>query len=153
MTKEILFGLINALVPDQPGQVVRPAPGGEVWLNPQPLPPRAAQQDAWRSVAVARAIISMAAFSMNAGRSRDEGMRSAHAMVEAFVDDFCGTGPSVPLPHPWPRLDVKANALDVVIAAAQFHSASTALKDHPLSGSLAAGADRMLDAALRKLVR
>jgi hypothetical protein len=155
ITKEILFGVINVLVRDQPGPI-RAIVSDEACagFNPQPDPPGVGLvHDPWRAVAVSRAIISQAALSMSANANDEEGMRASRMMLGAFLDDFCDTGPQrrIPLPAPWPRFDLRPNALDVVIAAAQFHAASVALKDHPLSNDLANGADRLLEAALERL--
>jgi hypothetical protein len=154
ITKEILFGLVNVLVRDQPG-VIRAIASDEACagFNPQPDPPGIVH-DPWRAVAVSRAIISLASLSMSSSADEANGIRASRRMLAAFVDDFCGTSahrrPS-PLPPPWPRFDLRPNALDMVIAAAQFHAASVALKDHPLSNDLATGADRLLAAALSRL--
>jgi len=154
ITKELLFSLINALLPEQPGHFVRPgARDGEVWFNPQPDPPGSLRQDPWRSVSASRTIISVAALATSGGANQEDGLPRSRAMLKAFVDDFCGTGPRVLLPAPWPRFDLKPNALDIVIAAAQFHSAANALKDQPLGKDLADGAERLLQAAVQKLAR
>ena len=101
-----------------------------------------------------RAIISTAALT-TAATATDDGVRAGRATLATFVDEFCSTDPHprVPLPPPWPRVDVRPNALDLVIAAGQLHAAANAMGDHPLTGDLSAGADRLLDVALRRLAR
>jgi hypothetical protein len=154
ITKEILFGVINVLVRDQPGPIRAFASDEACAFNPQPDPPASGLvHDPWRAVAVSRTIISMAALSMSASANEKDGIRASRKMLDAFLDDYCETGARrrIPLPPPSPRFDLRPNALDVVITAAQFYAASVALKDHPLSNDLARGADRLLDAALTKL--
>ena len=73
-------------------------------------------------------------------------------MIAAFVDDFCGTAaPRFLMPPPWARFELKPNALDLIVAAAQFHAAARSLTAHPLSAAISDGADRLLAAALAKL--
>lgn len=155
ITKEILFGLIKVLVRDQPGLIgANAADETYAGFDPQPDPPGTARlHPPWRAVAVSRTIISMAALSMNASANEKDGIRASRMILDAFVDDCCETGVQqrIPLPPPWPRFDLKPNAVDVVIAAAQFHAASVSLKHHPLSNDLAMGADRLLEAALKRL--
>jgi hypothetical protein len=155
VTNELLFGLINSLLPDQPGHLVRPGPDGEVWFNPQPDPPvNVRQQDPWRAVAAARNMISTASVAMVAEANQEEGLVRARAILKAMLEDFVGKGTSrIPLPPPWPRVDLRPNALDIVIAAAQFHSAATAMKEHPLRKDIAASAEHLLQAALQRLAR
>lgn len=157
ISEELLFGLVNVLVPNQPGHVVRPVgPDGEVWLNPQPLPPHTSlTQDPWRAVAVTRTIVSAAALAVTTATDRELGIRAGRSTLDAFVDEFVGTQDRapLPLPPPWPRLDVRPNALDLVVAAAQLHSASTVMGDYALSADLAASARRLLSAALERLAR
>lgn len=157
ISKEILFGVVNVLVPDQPGHLIRRGiPGSEVWLNPQPLPPREGPlQDPWRAVAVSRAIITTATLALSVAQNAEDGLRAARSTLDAFVDEFCSTGrlPRVPLPPPWPRVDVRPNALDLLIAAAQLDSASSALEDHPLSDELRSSAGRLFDAAIERISR
>jgi hypothetical protein len=158
ITNEILFGLINVLVSEQPGQYIRPSAiaDGAAWMNPQPEPPGVGTQpDPRRTKAVSRSIISIAVLAMSSAQNEEDGLRSARAMLGAFIDDFSNTVSRrrLLLPPPWPRFDLKPNALDVIVAAAQFHSAAQAFKDHPLSQDLASGADRLLLAALHRLAR
>jgi hypothetical protein len=155
ITKEILFGLVNVLVRDQPGPIRAIASAEEcAGFNPQPDPPgRDLVHDPWRAVAVARTIISQAALSTGASADEKNGLDTSRTMLEVFIDDWCESGSQrrIPLPQPWPRFDLRPNALDVVIAASQFHAASVAMKDDPLSGDLAVGAERLLRAALARL--
>jgi len=159
ITNDILFGLINALIPEQPdGQFIRPsaAADGASWFNPQPDPPVLwTQPDPRRTKAVCRSIISATFMAMSSAANGKDGLRSARGILGAFVDDFSDNASRrrLLLPPPWPRFDKKPNALDVVVAAAQLHSAAQAFKDHPLSHDLADGADRLLRAALHRLKR
>jgi hypothetical protein len=158
ITDELLFGLINVLVPEEPGQYVRPGSvaDGAAWFNPQPDPPGVAiLPDPRRARIVSRSVISTAVLALSSAANESEGLRGARSMLGAFIDDFCGTVPRrrLVLPPPWPRFDKKANALEVIVAGAQFHSASQALKDHPLGKDLADGAQRLLQAALQRLAR
>ena len=156
ITKEILFELIDLMVSAgaYSGGGIRAA--GEAWLNPQPLPPRvegeARQPDPWRSAAVARQVISMAAISHAAAADQETGLRTARSILGVFIDDFCGTAPSrrFPLPPPWPRSGIKPTAVDLLVAAAQFHAVANALKGQPIAESLTQGADHLLQVGLRR---
>src|SRR5262249_52619619 len=156
ITKEILYDLVDMLVSASAyaGGGIRSG-GGEAWLNPQPLPPMPAtelrQPDLWRSAAVARQVISMAAVSQ-AATDEETGLHRARSILGVFLDDFCGTGPSrrFPLPPPWPRSGIKPTAVDLLVAAAQFQAVANTLKGHPMAESLAHGADRLLEVGLQR---
>jgi len=92
---------------------------------------------------------------MSSAASEKDGLRNARGILAAFIDDFCCTVSRrrLLLPPPWPRFDKKPKGLNVIVAAAQYHSAALSLKDHPLSQDLAGGADRMLLAVLQRLAR
>ena len=153
LPKETLLGLINVLVADRLPAQAREMMGnsGINWLNPQPEPPGSTKTvDATRLIPAVRTLLSLA--SMEAAVEGEEGRSRARKFIEAFVDDCCGTGaPKLLLPAPWPRFGQKPNALDMIVSAAQFHSAAAALPRHPLHPILAAAADRLVEAALAKL--
>ncbi len=157
ITKEVLFEIIDPMVSASAhaGEGIRSA--GEAWLNPQPEPPgpETLHPAPWRSAAVARQVISMAALSRAAAVDEEAGMRAARSMLDVFVDDFCGTSRSrrFPLPPPWPRSGIKPNALDLLVAAAQFQALANALEGEPIAPSLAEGADRLLEVGLRRFAR
>ena len=159
ITKEILYELIDLMVSASAhaGGGIRSG-GGEAWLNPQPLPPMPAaepgQPDLWRSAAVARQVISMAAMSQ-AAAADEAGLRTARSILGVFLDDFCGTAPSrrFPLPPPWPRSGIRPTAVDLLVAAAQFQAVANALKDHPMAEPLTHGADRLLEVGLQRFAR
>lgn len=154
LTKELLLGLINVLLADRRTGGSRPTVGdGLNWLNPQPIPPRELPNiDPARSIQGVLQAISLASFAIAEGEERG-GTKRGQELLAAFVDDLCGkSAPMMLLPPPWPRFDLKPNALDLVVASAQFHSAATSLRDHPLQASLSKCADRLLEAALAKLL-
>jgi hypothetical protein len=129
---------------------------GEAWLNPQPLPPRTSVEsphpEPWRAAAVARQIITAAALAGTAAENEGAGARLMRTYLHAFVDDFCGTGSGrrVPLPPPWPRSGVKPNALDLLVAAAQFQAVASASHGQPIAEALAQSADRLLEVGLQR---
>ena len=154
LQKETLLGLINVLVADRLPADARELTGnsGINWLNPQPEPPGASLKamDATRSIPAVRSLLSLA--SMEAAAEGDQGSARARKLIEAFVDDYCGTGaPKLLMPAPWPRFGQKPNALDMIVSAAQFHSAAAALPRHALQPLLAAAADRLVEGALARL--
>jgi hypothetical protein len=158
ITKEILFHLVDLMVSASTHSSTGISASGADWLNPQPLPPGSTQTphpEVWRSAAVARQVISMAALANAAAADEDTGMRTAQSMLSVFVDDFCGTAPSrrLPLPPPWPRSGIKPNAVDLLVAAAQFHAVANAMKGHAIAKSLDDGSDRLLEVGLRRLER
>ncbi len=158
ITKEVLFELIDLMVSASAHVSEGIRSPGEAWINPQEEPPGPAETphpDPWRSAAVARQVISMAALSRAAAADEETGMRTARSMLGVFVDEFCGTAPSrrFPLPPPWPRSGIKPNAVDLLVAAAQFQAVANALEGEPIAQSLAEGADRLLEVGLRRVAR
>ena len=116
VSKEVLFSLIDLMVSSSAHSGGGFRATGEAWLNPQPLPPlpaaNAVHPEPWRAAAVARQIISMASLARAAAADETAGLKTARAMLAAFVDDFCGTGAPrrIPLPPPWPRSGVRAES-------------------------------------------
>jgi hypothetical protein len=156
LSNDLLFGLINVLIPDASGVYTRPSQGGgEVWLNPQPLPPVAERPDPSRGANVSHTIISMASLTLRGAANEVDGLQTAKSMLNAFVEDFGGINkrPPMHLPPPWPRNGQRPNALDVIVAAAQFHAASKMLEGHALSAELQSGAEQLMKAALARLSR
>ena len=157
ITREALFRLIDLMVSASAhgGEGLRAA--GEAWLNPQPLPPgsgiEAAHPEPWRAAAVARQVISMAALSIAAASDEQSGQRMAQSMLDAFVDEFSGTAPSrrLPFPPPWPRSGIRPNAVDLLVAAAQFQAVAAALQGQPVGDVLGHNADRLLEVGLQRL--
>jgi hypothetical protein len=90
---------------------------------------------------------------MEAAGRNEGGVALARDLIKEFVDDYCGSGPPrFLMPPPWPRFDLKPNALDLIVAAAQFHSAA-ALSDHPLQEVFSVASDQLLKAGLAKIDR
>lgn len=155
ITKGILYKLIDLMLSASAhsgGVGVRTA--GEVWLNPQPIPPDDVERphpEPWCSAVVARQVISMTALSLAAEADEERGLRIARSILGAFIDDFCSVSSSrFPLPPPWPRSGAKPKAVDLLVAAAQFEAVANALKGQPIAKSLAEGADRLLEVGLRR---
>jgi hypothetical protein len=94
----------------------------------------------------------MAALSKAAAADEETGLRTARSMLGVFVDNFCGAAPSrrFALPPPWPRSGTKPNAVDLLVAAAQFQAVANALKGQPIGEALAEGADRLLEVGLQQ---
>ena len=101
--------------------------GGEVSLNPQPLPPRAAFL-----ISIVRAFIGrvelMQEIAENMslqGEQRD--IIIVGGYTSRFAEDFCGNGFRLRWPYPGPRpnwFPQKLEGLDLLVMAAQFeHSA------------------------------
>jgi hypothetical protein len=157
ITKEALFRLIDLMVSASAhaGEGMRAA--GEAWLNPQPLPPRTGVEtphpEPWRSAAVARQIISMAALHNAAAPDEETGLRLAQSMLSTFVDEFCATAASrrLPFPPPWPRSGTSPNAVDLLVAAAQFQAVGNALQGQRVGELLRQNADRLLQVGLQRL--
>jgi len=126
--------------------------GDEVFLNPQPLPPR--EQALLETVATARAVAEAVIAAQFAGRDAGE-------MLQEVADDWCGTQPKVipwpkQWPHPWPpgepypiteEIDQVARGMQAA-AAVVFDSYATGIQDERLSGSFADLAGRLGEAAL-----
>ena len=156
VSKEVLFSLIDLMVSSSAHSGGGFRATGEAWLNPQPLPPlpaaNAVHPEPWRAAAVARQIISMASLARAAAADETAGLKTARAMLAAFVDDFCGTGAPrrIPLPPPWPRSGVKPNHIDLLVAAAQFHAVGNGLKGEAIAATLAELSDRLLEVGLQR---
>jgi len=159
ISKEALFEVINFLATDlrAPTQIGRPTgDSNPSWLNPQPLPPMPASispAEPWKAPAVSRYVIRMTAMARAAATNEEDGMRAARAVMNAFIDDFCGTvpGSDFKLPSGWPRIDVKPSGLDVLVAAARFHAAASTMPDDPMGSEFAAASDRLLGVGMQKL--
>jgi hypothetical protein len=102
---------------------------------------------------VARQVISMAALSSAAASDEESGLRMAQSMLDAFVDEFSATAPSrrLPFPPPWPRSGVRPNAVDLLVAAAQFQAVATSLQGQRIGEVLGQKADRLLQVGLQRL--
>jgi hypothetical protein len=126
--------------------------GDEVFLNPQPLPPR--ERTLAETVVTARAVAEAVIAAQFAGRDAAESLQEV-------IDDWCGTQPLVipwpkKWPHPWPpgepypiteEIDQVARGVQAA-AAVVFESYATAVQDEQLSASFAELADRLEEAAL-----
>jgi hypothetical protein len=115
------------------GAAERLAPGTEVGLNPQPLPPREA--------AVGAALLGgllHGAIIVVGGRDHDPG--------RAFlsdIDDWCGTG----WPRKWPRPKPKGWDKDLMFTGAALYAAHLASHyDHnpEMQDALGAAADQLM---------
>jgi hypothetical protein len=126
--------------------------GDEVFLNPQPLPPR--ERLLLETVAAARAVADAVIAAQFAGRD-------AREILQEVGDDWCPTRPgTIPWPrhrpHPWPPGEPYpiAEEIDQVAQGAQaaaglvFESYAAGIQDERLATSFAELADRLEDAAL-----
>jgi hypothetical protein len=126
--------------------------GDEVFLNPQPLPPR--ERLLLETVAASRSVAEAAIAAQFAGRD-------ARAVLQEVADDWCGTQPGVipwprHWPHPWPPDEPYpiVEEIDQVARGAQaaagvvFQSYAAGIQDEALSASFAELADRLEEAAL-----
>jgi hypothetical protein len=95
----------------------------------------------------------MAALSSAAAPDEEAGLLIARSTVAAFVDEFSGTAPSrrLPFPPPWPRSGASPNAVDLLVAAAQFQAVANSLQGHRVGELLGQNADRLLQVGLQRL--
>ena len=127
--------------------------GDEVFLNPQPLPPR--ERTLLETVATARAVAEATIAASFAGRDAGE-------MLKEVADDWCGTQPVLVIPwprhwpHPWPpgepypiteEIDQVARGVQAA-AAVVFESYAAGIQDERLSASFADLAGQLEEAAL-----
>jgi hypothetical protein len=148
-----LWELVHPNVPVlQPGARVSRRFGDEVFLNPQPLPPR--ERSLMEAVVTARSVAEATIAAQFAGRDAGE-------ILKEVADDWCGTQPTVipwprHWPHPWPpgepypiteEIDQVARGVQAA-AAVVFESYATAIQDEGLSVSFAEVAGRLEEAAL-----
>ena len=126
--------------------------GGEVFLNPQPLPPRELLR--LETLAAARAVAGAVIAAQFAGRG-------AREVLQEVGDDWCPTRPGVipwpkHWPHPWPpgepypiaeEIDRMAQAVQAQ-AAVVFDAFAAGIADERLAASFAELADRLEEAAL-----
>ena len=154
ITKEILFNLIDLMLSASAHSSRDGRAAGDAWINPQPEPPSSEtpHPEPWRSAAVARQVISLAALSQTAAADEESGLRTARSILGVFIDDFCSVASNrrLPLPPPWPRSGIKPNAVALLVAASQFQAVANNLKGQPISESLAECADRLLEVGLRR---
>jgi hypothetical protein len=145
----------DAIIPHGPrvahsAAVLRFAPGAEVALNPQPLPPEEALL-----VASAQVAHEIASAAINAEAAGNDASR----LVAQAIDDWCGTRPR-PFPIPWPRpwpfpwppdpephpdWDIGASR---VIGALSLASVASRMQEGGARDALAKGAEQLLDAGL-----
>jgi hypothetical protein len=148
-----LWELVHPNVPVlQPGLRASRRFGDEVFLNPQPLPPR--ERSLVETVATARAVAEATIAAQFAGRDAGE-------ILSEVADDWCGTQPLVipwpkHWPHPWPpgepypiteEIDQVARGVQAA-AAVVFDSYATGIADERLASSFADLAGRLEEAAL-----
>ena len=110
--------------------------GGEVALNPQPLPPRQAFLVALARTLVARAELLQ---EITGAMARDE---------------FCGTGFRLRWPFPGPRphwFARELDGIDLVVMATQFDDAARQRFDAGLRASLHEAGVKFVDAGLTRL--
>ncbi|MEA2138835.1 MAG: hypothetical protein QOG56_1985 [Solirubrobacteraceae bacterium] len=122
--------------------------GGEVMLNPQPLPPK--EQYLISSIELARDVANAAAVVQLSGGSPGD-------MLARIFDEWCGTPwprpfpwppghpPVGPEPEPHPEWDIAAGRLAGALAVAGI-AARTPQGD--LQDALAKGAEMLLDASI-----
>ena len=148
-----LWELVHPNVPVlQTGLRGNRRPGEEVFLNPQPLPPR--ERLLLETVSAARAVAEAVIAAQFAGRD-------AREILQEVGDDWCPTRPGVipwprHWPHPWPPGEPYpiAEEIDQVAQGAQaaaglvFESYAAGIQDERLAPSFAELADRLEDAAL-----
>jgi hypothetical protein len=148
-----LWELVHPNVPVlQAGLRGNRRPGDEVFLNPQPLPPR--ERLLLETVSAARAVAEAVIAAQFAGRD-------AREILQEVGDDWCPTRPGVIpwpryWPHPWPPGEPYpiADEIDQVAQGAQaaaglvFESYAAGIQDERLSASFAELADRLEEAAL-----
>jgi len=148
-----LWELVHPNVPVlQPAARLTRRFGDEVFLNPQPLPPR--ERTLAETVVTARAVAEAVIAARFAGG--DPGQ-----LVQEVIDDWCGTQPAkIPWPkhwpHPWPpeepypiveEIDQVARGVQAA-AAVVFESYATGIEDEQLSSSFADLAGRLEESAL-----
>jgi hypothetical protein len=146
----------DAIIPHGPVQRIASASSlaDEVALNPQPLPPREELQFA--AARVANEIASAAISAEAAGMGEE-----AHRIVDAAIDDWCGTGTGhhhFPWPHPWPvpwhlqDPDPHQSAIATarLVGALTLASTASRMDGGHAKDALAHGAEQLAEAALSR---
>jgi hypothetical protein len=137
---------------------------GWALLNPQPLPPKAAQVPIpWISAVAARSVID---YAVTLGRSADaavsdeqgdQAMKAAQMAIHEFVDDLC---PPPRFPRKWPRpwpwpwqldADFVADPVDVLVAGVQFQKAADVSRGGPLAADFERAADVLFETGFQRL--
>jgi hypothetical protein len=130
----------------------------EQMLNPQPLPPKAGPvPHPWVGAAAGSAMVRYALDRQELAESVGARNDSLGAGIQKFVDDFCGTPPRLYWPFPWPRpkwwdlAEGQVGAVDVLVAAAQFHRVAETMPDNALAPYFDEGANTLFETGLHQL--
>ena len=151
ISKQAFTDLVNAVVTYDSEFRPYPRPNWytEVFLNPQPLPPRAPDgpgPEPWVVGGVARARLTGLLDQFDVAST--ENTEPAGRAVSRLVDELC---PERPRWRPPRRRRVLDDALAILSAATQFEEVATRLGEHPLQSAVAAGAERLLATGLSRL--
>lgn len=125
--------------------------GGEVALNPQPLPPRFAFLTAVTQVVTGRAELL---YEVADAVSQEGEHRSTAGYIARFVDDWCGNSrPKWPFPWPPPPwwFDRELNSVDLFVMAAQFDRAAKEAFNPGLRQNFMDATTKFVEAGLSKM--
>jgi hypothetical protein len=128
--------------------------GGEVALNPQPLPPRLAFLVSAVQTFAARAALLEEFAGAGSSDAEQRGIIIVSGYVERFADEWCGNGFRLKWPFPQPRPNWFASELDgidLLLLATQFEQAARQSFSEELRGSLHRAAARFAHAGLERL--
>jgi len=128
--------------------------GGEVALNPQPLPPRAAFLIAAAQAVIRRAELLQEIASATSNDGSQQGIIIVGGYTSRFSDDWCGTGFKLRWPFPGPRphwFPNKLNAIDLIVVATQFEQAAKETFSHELRQHLAKTSAKFTEAGMSRL--
>jgi len=128
--------------------------GGEVALNPQPLPPRQAFLVALARTLVARAELLQEITGAMARMGEQQGEIIVYGYVSRLCDEFCGTGFRLRWPFPGPRphwFARELDGIDLVVMATQFDDAARQRFEGGLRASLHEAGVKFVDAGLTRL--
>lgn len=131
-----------------------PSFGGEVALNPQPLPPRFAFLASLARTVISRAELIHEVADATRREGEQQGIIIVSGYVARFVDDICGNGFRFKWPFPPPRpswLAPTVSGIDLVLLATHFDQAASETFNCELRSNLAVASAKLVEAGVSRI--
>ena len=128
--------------------------GGEVALNPQPLPPRFTFLVSLAQTVISRAELLQDVADATVREGEQQGIIIVGGYTSRFVDDWCGNGfrPKWPFPGPPPPWWAnELDGIDLVVLATQFDKAAKETFSQDLRQNLADASAKLAEVGISKM--
>lgn len=122
-----------------------------VALNPQPLPPRWAFVAAFAEEAVERILLVQEVADSLGHAGEQRGIIIVGGRVASLVDEFCGNGFHIPLPHPKHSDGGRLSGVELVIAGAVVGQNAAAVAHEGLRRELNDAAARLMETGIARM--